>query len=79
MPYGMTESEWAWRYQNRPQNQVVQTTDCPRCHHVQGQICTTITGNQHLRDSLWAYPRLRMRQWTDAPHARRSTAIMEGI
>ena len=45
MPYGMTYHEWAWRYANRQRNRIVQTTDCPRCHHGPGKICTTITGN----------------------------------
>ena len=64
MPYGMTESEWAWRYQNRPQNQVMQTTDCPRCHHGPDQICTTIRGN-HTYDVHLVRILRYIRQWTE--------------
>ena len=54
MPYGMTESEWAWRYQNRTQNQVVKTTDCPRasCNAIKGGHCWTRLGNHAVEIHL---------------------------
>ena len=64
MPYGMTQMEWAWRYQNRTRNRVIETTDCEWCGSGPDQVCTTKTGN-HTYDvhvgRLYRY----MREWNE--------------
>ena len=78
MPYGMTAMEWAWRYQNRTRNRVIETTDCEWCGSGPEQVCTTKTGN-HTYDVHVGRIQSLYEIMDDAPHARRSTAIMEGI
>ena len=63
MPYGMTAMEWAWRYQNRARNRVIETTDCPWCSREPGQVCTTKTGN-HTYDVHVGRIERYMTQWS---------------
>ena len=64
MPYGMTNLRWQQRYQNWHENQVIQTTDCPWCHHSPGQLCTTKTGN-HTYDVHVGRIKAYMDKWTE--------------
>ena len=70
--------EWAWRYQNRDETQLSETTDCPygaasgRSRFAQPKRATTLTTFTLGAFKLYG-------AMVCAPHARRSTAIMEGI
>ena len=47
MPYGMTQTVWEQRYQNRVVNPIIQTVACPRvsCKAHIGEPCWTRLGN----------------------------------
>ena len=78
MPYGMTESEWAWRYQNRLQNQVVQNHRLPALPSWAGANLHHHNGQPALMTFTLCVSNDYVAEWI-TPHARRSTAIMEGI